>query len=168
MKKVAMFIAFTGFRDEEYLEPRRILEAAGVRVVTVSTARGKARGKFSAAVEVDKLVEEIDPTDYDALTLVGGPGALQYLDKLEVHKIFKEAFVQGKVAGAICISPVILAHSGLLKGKKVTCFPDGEAEVRQAGAECTGVAVEVDGLLVTANGPGAASDYGRALAELLK
>ncbi len=46
MKKIAMFIAFQGFRDEEYAEPKKALEAAGHKVVTVSTAKGEAKGKF--------------------------------------------------------------------------------------------------------------------------
>jgi putative intracellular protease/amidase len=75
MKKVAMFIAFNGFRDEEYIEPKNILESAGIRVAAVSTARGKARGKLSATADVDKIIEEINVPDYDALTLVGGPGS---------------------------------------------------------------------------------------------
>ena len=70
MKKVAMFIAFQGFRDEEYTEPKKVLEAAGVKVTTVSTAKGSARGKFRVTAEVDKTIDEINPADYDALTAV--------------------------------------------------------------------------------------------------
>ena len=168
MKKIAMFIAFQGFRDEEYTEPKKALEAAGMKVDTVSTARGSARGKFRVTAQVDKTIDEINPADYDALTLVGGPGALDHLDNEEVHKIFRQAAAQDKVIGAICISPVVLAHAGLLTGKTVACFPDGVEEVKKAGANCTGNDLEVDGNLVTANGPIPAKKYGAALAELLK
>ena len=90
-KKAAMFIAFQGFRDEEYLEPKKILEEAGIKVVTVSTSRGLARGKLGATAEVDLTADEIDPADYDALMLVGGPGTLEHLDKPKVHEIFRKA-----------------------------------------------------------------------------
>ena len=168
MKKIAMFIAFQGFRDEEYTEPKKILEAAGHKVVTVSTAKGEARGKFRALAQVDKTVGEINPADYDALTLVGWPGALEHLDTPEVHAVFKKAMELGKVIGSICISPVALAHAGLLKGRKVTCWPDGAAEVVKGGGEYTAAEVEIDGKLITANGPVPAKEYGRALAEALK
>ncbi|MFA6092613.1 MAG: DJ-1/PfpI family protein [Elusimicrobiota bacterium] len=168
MKKAAMFIAFKGFRDEEYLEPKKALEAAGIEVVTVSTAKGAARGKLGAVVQVDKTIDEIRPADYDALTLVGGPGALEHLDNEKVHKIFQQAAAQGKIIGAICISPVVLAHAGLLSGKTVACFPDGAEEVKKAGAKYTGKDLEVDGKLVTAGGPGPAAKYGTALAQMLK
>lgn len=167
-KKVAMFIAFQGFRDEEYTEPKRILEAAGIKVTTVSTAKGLARGKFRVTAQVDKTIDEINPADYDALTLVGGPGALEQLDNVKVHKLFRQAEAQGKVLGAICISPVVLAHADLLKGKKSTVFPDGAEELKKAGADYTGADVVVDGLLVTANGPIPSKKYGAALVELLK
>ncbi|MBI4802617.1 MAG: DJ-1/PfpI family protein [Elusimicrobia bacterium] len=168
MKTIAMFIAFTGFRDEEYTVPKKLLEAAGVKVVTVSTAKGLARGKFGATASVDKTIAGINPADYDALALVGGPGALEQLDNPEVHGLFKKAAELGKVIGAICISPVALAHAGLLKGKKAACWPDGAGELKKAGADYTGAEVETDGKLVTAGGPVAAEKYGRALVELLK
>lgn len=168
MKNIAMFIAFQGFRDEEYTEPKKILEAAGHKVVTVSTARGEARGKFRATAQVDKTIGEINPADYDALTLVGGPGALEHLDTPEVHTLFKKAMELGKVIGSICISPVVLAHAGLLKGRTVTCWPDGAAEVVKGGGKYTGAEVEIDGGLITASGPVPAKEYGRALAEALK
>ncbi len=168
MKKIAMFIAFQGFRDEEYTEPKKILEAAGHKVVTVSTAKGEARGKFRAVAQVDKVVGEINPVEYDALALVGGPGALEHLDTPEVHAIFKKAMELGKVIGSICISPVALAHAGLLKGRKVTCWPDGAAEVVKGGGDYTAAEVEIDGKLITASGPVPAKDYGKALVEALK
>jgi protease I len=167
-KNIAMFIAFQGFRDEEYIEPKKALEAAGHRVTTVSTARGEARGKFRLTAQVDKTIEEIKAADYDALTLVGGPGALEHLDDPRVHALFREAMAQGKVIGAICISPVVLAHAGLLEKRIVTCFPDGKAEVEKGGARYTGSDLEVDGKLITANGPAPAKKYGQALAEALK
>jgi protease I len=167
-KKAAMFIAFQGFRDEEYAEPKKILEAAGVKVTTVSTTRGLARGKFRVTAEVDKTLDEINPAEYDALTLVGGPGALAHLDNPKVHDLFRKAAGLGKLIGAICISPVILAHAGLLKGKKAAVFPDGAEELKKAGADYTGEDLTTDGRLVTANGPIPARKYGEALAELLK
>jgi protease I len=168
MAQVAMFIAFQGFRDEEYVEPKKALEAAGHKVVTVSTAKGEARGKFRVTAQVDKTLEEIEPADYAALALVGGPGALEHLDNPRVHALFKQAGELGRVIGAICISPVVLAHAGLLRGKTVTCWPDGAPEVEKGGGKYTGSELEIDGKLITANGPVPARKYGQALAEALK
>lgn len=168
MGKVAMFIAFQGFRDEEYVEPKKVLEAAGHKVTTVSTSKGEARGKFRVTAQVDKTIAELNPADYDALALVGGPGALEYLDNASVYSLFKKADALGKVIGAICISPVVLAHAGLLKGKTVTCWEDGSGEVEKGGGKYTGADLEIDGRLITANGPLPAKKYGQAIAEALK
>ncbi len=168
MANIAIFIAFQGFRDEEYVEPKKVLEAAGHKVVTVSTAKGEARGKFRVTAQVDKTVDELDPAAYDALALVGGPGALEHLDNPKVHGLFARAAAAGKLIGAICISPVVLAHAGLLKGRTVTCWPDGAPELEKAGAKYTGSELEVDGKLITASGPVPAKRYGQAIAEALK
>jgi protease I len=168
MKKIAFFIAFQGFRDEEYTEPVKLLRAAGCEVTTVSTARGLAQGKFRATAEVDKIISEVNPADYDALALVGGPGALEHLDKPEVHALLRAADGLGKVLGAICISPVVLAHAGLLAGKKAACWPDGAPELEKAGCRYTGADLEIDGRFITANGPVPARKYGQALLDAVK
>ena len=127
-----------------------------------------ARGKFRVTAQVDATVDEVTAAGYDALTLVGGPGALEHLDTRQVHALFRDAAAAGKVIGAICISPVVLAHAGLLNGKRAACWPDGASEIEKNGGNCTGADLEIDGKIVTASGPLPASKYGRALLELLK
>ena len=163
-----MFIAFQDFRDEEYIEPKKILEDEGIEVVTVSSAKGKARGKFGAIADVDKVINEINSSDYDALCLVGGYGCLEHLDNKAVHDIFKQAFSENKLIGSICISPVILAHAGILKGKKATVWVDGADELKAAGAIYTGNDIEIDGKIITANGPAPAKEYAQKLIQELK
>lgn len=168
MKKAAFFIAFKGFRDEEYLEPKKILEKNGIKVITVSTSKGKAEGKFKATADVDLTIDELNPNDYDILILVGGPGALQYLDNDKIRKIFSNFHADGKPIAAICISPVILAHAGILKNKKATVWIDGKDELIKNGAIYTGSSVEVDSKIITANGPAAAKEFGQKILEFLK
>ena len=168
MKKAAFFIAFRGFRDEEYLEPKKILEENGIEVVTVSTHKGKAEGKFKTEVDVDLTVDEINPNDYDILVLIGGPGALEYLNNDKVKKIFSDFYNQGRPVAAICISPVILAQAGILKNKKATVWADGRDELIKNGAIYTGNPVEVDSTVITANGPTAAKDFGNEILKMLK
>lgn len=168
MKKAAFFIAFKGFRDEEYAEPKKILENNNVKVTTVSTQKGKAEGKFKMTADVDITINELNPDEYDILILIGGPGALEYLDNDKVIEIFKNFYSKGKPIGAICISPVILAHAGLLNGKKATVWPDGKDELIKNGANYTGNPVEVDSNIITANGPTAAKEFGQKILEILR
>ncbi len=168
MKKAALFIAFQGFRDEEYAEPKRIMEKAGLTVETISTSKGLARGKIKITAQVDKVLDEVNISDYACMALVGGPGALEHLDKPKVHKMFTDFHAQGKPIAAICISPVILAHAGLLKNKKATVWPDGSNELVANGAVYTGKELEIDSNIITANGPAAAKAYGEAIVEAVK
>ncbi len=166
-KNVLMIVAYEMFRDEEYDEPRRALERAGNQVTVASSALGEATGRFGLKAPVDILVKDADMADYDAVVYIGGPGAREYFNDPAAHKLAKEAAAADKVIGAICIGPHTPAAAGVLTGKRATCFPDEGDALRRYGATYTGADVEVDGNIVTANGPEAAKEFGEKLAEVL-
>lgn len=166
-KRVLMVIAPDRFRDEEYREPRAVLEARGAAVTVASAVLGRARGMLGMEVEPDVALDEVRAGDYDAVIFVGGSGASRYWDDPVAHRLAREAFEAGKVVGAICIAPVILAQAGLLAGRRATCWPEERDRIGAAGAQCTGNAVEVDGRIVTGAGPHAARAFGEAVARAL-
>jgi protease I len=166
--KALFIIAPENFRDEELLKPKKILESEGIEVDVVSLRKGRIRGMLGSEVEVSKTIDEVDIEDYDAVILVGGIGATVFFDNEDVHRIFREAHESGKVVGAICISPVTLAKAGLLKGRRATVWHSEANTIKELGANYTGNPVEVDGGIVTANGPTAAEEFGKAIVKLLK
>lgn len=166
-KRAVLVIAEKDFRDEEYFHPKRILEEAGVEVVTASTTTTEVSGKLGAKVEPDLLISQIEPEAYDGLIFVGGGGSEQYFNDPSAHTLAKNFITTGKVLAAICIAPVILARAGLLSGKRATVYIDGAEELKKSGAVYTGKAVETDGRIVTGNGPEAAGDFGRELVRLI-
>ena len=171
-KKIAMIVAFRNFRDEEYFVPKEILEEAGAEIKTVSTKEGKAIGADGGEVEVDLLVDKLNPGDFDAVVFVGGPGCLQYLDNETSYKIIQKTIAQGKVLGAICISPVILAKAGVLKGKRATVWSSALDKnpiniLREGGAIYEDNSVVVDGKIITGNGPQSAKEFGEKIVEVL-
>ena len=89
----------------------------------------------------------------------------------EALNIAKEAYKQGKVLGAICIAPGILAKAGVIKGKKATIWDSGDGTfksvVEEGGATYTREDVTVDGKIITANGPHAARKFGKTIASML-
>jgi len=167
MKTVVLVIAEKIFRDEEYQVPKDILSKAGVKVITASTTTGEATGKLGLKVRPDILISSIDTDELDALIFIGG-GAEQYFHDPLAQRLAKEAAQKGKVYGAICIAPVILANAGLLKGKRATVFPSGLESLNRGGAVYTGGDVEIDGKLITGCGPTAAKEFGERLLGLLK
>jgi protease I len=167
-KSVLMIIASNNFRDEEYLHPREVLENEGAKITIASSTKKEATGMLGTKVVPDILIDEVDIDDYDAVVFVGGSGANEYWENEKAHEIAKKAYEKSKVIGAICIAPVTLARAGLLKGKKATVYTSEIENIKKEGAIYTGNSVEVDGKIVTGDGPSAAKEFGEKIAELLK
>jgi len=171
-KKIAIIVAFKDFRDEEYFVPRGILEEAGAEIKTASTKKGTAIGADGGEVEIDLLVSEINPADFDVIVFIGGPGALKYLDNEDSYQLAKKTISQNKVLAAICISPVILAKAGVISGKKATVWsnPLDKSAIKileNNGAIYQDESVVVDEKIITGNGPAAAEEFGETIIGVL-
>lgn len=167
--KVAMVVAPKEFRDEEYSEPRRILTEGGCEVKVVSSGVRPCRGRFGLEAPVDLQIEELKAKDFDAVILVGGPGAMQFFRDIVLHQILRDFAAEGKIIGAICIAPTILGNAGLLKGKSVTAYSSEHKYLQSVGARVNAKdAVVIDGSLITANGPEAAPAFGKAMLEAVE
>lgn len=166
--KALMIIAHEQFRDEEYLEPKKVLAENGVEVTTASWDLGVAIGKLGAQAEININISDADTEDYDVIIFVGGPGSKKYWDNLIAHRIAKEAIEYNKALAAICSASIILARAGVLKDKKATCYKGDVEELKKEGAIYTGNPVEQDGLIITADGPGSAADFGVRILETIR
>lgn len=165
---VLFIIAQKGFRDEEYFQPKKILEDAGYTVVTASAQSGPAQGKLGGAAVADIAIRDAVAIDYMAIAYIGGPGSADYFNDKAALVLAKEAYSEGRVVAAICIAPVILANAGILKGKKATVFPSEKDALTGAGADYSDVPVAVDGNVITASGPHAAQDFGEKILAALR
>ncbi|MCD6547055.1 MAG: DJ-1/PfpI family protein [Nanoarchaeota archaeon] len=168
MAKVLMIIAPKNFRDEELFHTKEELEKEGNEVTIASTTTEEATGMLGGKAKPEITIDEVNVDDYDAIVFVGGTGASIYFENQRAHEIAKQAYEKGKVVAAICIAPSTLANAGILKGKMATSWPSEETNLLAKGASYTGDPVTVDGKIVTANGPTAARNFGRKIAELLK
>ncbi len=167
MAKILMIIAQNGFRDEELLVPKQILEHAGHNVKVASITRGKATGSKGTSLQPDLAVYEANPAFFDCVVIVGGPGSPALAENGEVID-----FVLGmskKLVAAICLGPMTLAQAGILKDKKATIFPDRSAItlLRQSGGVYKTGSVVVDGNIVTADGPQSAEQFGTTIVKML-
>jgi protease I len=170
-KKILMVIAQENFRDEEFLQPREIFENAGFDITVATNQNKVAKGMLGGKVKPDTTISSEKADSYDAIVIAGGGGSKQYLwDNKELHEIVQDAYKQGKLIAAICISPVVLAKAGILKGKKSTVFNDPESvkQIKKAGAEYKDQDVISDGHIITARDPKAARLFGKKVLEFLK
>lgn len=167
-KRVLMIIAPQNFRDEELLHTREELERVGAKVTIASKKVAPARGMLGAVVKPELELKQVRVDDYDVVIFVGGSGSAVYFTDEQAISIAKEVFKKGKILCAICIAPVILANAGVLNGKRATAFPDDSVQkLKNKGAIYTGKSVEVDGKIITADGPAAAREFGRRIAKEL-
>lgn len=168
MSKIILVIASQGFQPLEYGIPKKILEKAGHIVITASDTIKEARAGDMSRANVDITIKNAIPVVADAFFIIGGPGALVYLDNPESYVIIKKWAESGKPFGAICISPRILAKAGVLKGKKATGWnDDGELNeiFEHAGATYIMESVVLDGNLITADGPASAEAFARTILQ---
>lgn len=167
MTQVLMVIPPEQFRDEEYEHPKRVLEAAGIRVTTASTRAGRCIGKLGMIAEADLALRDVADAEYDGIVFVGGGGASVFFDDERAHEVARAFLASGRAVAAICIAPSTLARAGLLSGRRATAFPSQENDLVAHGALWTGADIEVDGLVITANGPAAAEAFGNAIVTAL-
>jgi 4-methyl-5(b-hydroxyethyl)-thiazole monophosphate biosynthesis len=164
MGKVYAFLA-DGSEEVELLAVVDVLMRGGQEVKLVSVTGTKdVVTAHKVKIQADLEFSEADVADADLLFLPGGmPGTRN----LEAHEglmaALKQAYAENKRIAAICAAPSILGKLGLLEGKKATCFPGFEPELK--GADYTKQGVITDGNITTARGLGYALDLG---IELLK
>lgn len=164
-KQALLIVASSDFEASEYSQTRSALEGAGVTCTVASTRKGTLRSNKSLRVSCDMALSEVQTADYDAVVVIGGNGIMSMWKNSDAHRIVQEAASQDKIVAAICAGPGILAYSGVLQGKKATCYPRGgtKSAIMDKGGRYTGSKVEVDGKFITANGPQAASAFGQAI-----
>ncbi|MCX6781866.1 MAG: DJ-1/PfpI family protein [Candidatus Magasanikbacteria bacterium] len=170
MKQILFIIAHEGFQPIEYYAAKAVLETGEQKILTASDGEGEASPAYDGApAKIDASVTDAKAVDYDGVFVVGGPGAIDHLDNENVYRLVREAAENGLLYGAICIATRILSHAGVLKGKKATGW-DGDNElggiIEAGGGEYVREPVVTDGKMVTATGPKAAEEWGKAILRL--
>jgi 4-methyl-5(b-hydroxyethyl)-thiazole monophosphate biosynthesis len=157
-----------GFEEIEALACVDLLRRVGLETLMVSvTGRKAVKSVRGVTVEADILFEEADYNKCDMIVLPGGmPGA----KNLEEHQALINTIIEfaekGEWIAAICASPMILGHKGLLKGRKATIFPGMEEDLE--GADAMPERVVIDGNIITSQGPGTAMEFAIAIVSVLK
>jgi protease I len=169
---ILFVVAFSNFRDEEYFLPKEILELAGFKIKTASNKIGVAIGSDGGEAKIDFLVSEIKPADFDVVIFIGGSGCLKSLDNEISYDLINRTILAEKILAAICISPIILAKAGVLKGKKATVWTSpmdkSAIEILEHNkAIYRKEPVVIDEKIITASGPSAAEEFSQAIIKVL-
>ena len=163
--KAVVFLA-DGFEECEGLIVVDILRRAGVDTIMASVMEGlQIDSSRHIIVQADAMAGDIDFDTVDLVVLPGGRLGTENLGASELVTEKLREFAADKHAAAICAAPSLLASLGLLEGKKATCHPDFEGQMK--GAVLTGESVAVDGNIITGQGLGASFDFAFELVKIL-
>jgi protease I len=166
--KKVLFVVVPNFRDGELVITENVLTAKGALIYYASLQKGDIVGNEGTTVEAEYAVEEVDPSDFDVVIFVGGPGMTRELDNIELQNLSKKFYESGKLTTAICIAPAMMAKAGLLTGKKATVFPTGKGFLIENGVNYTGNTVEKDGSIITADGPESSTAFANEIINYFK
>lgn len=155
-----------GFEDMEAVVPFDLMKRAGIEVKTVGIGGKEIKSAHGLIIKPDITEKEVDLKKAEAFVFPGGwPGAKNLKNSKTVNNAITFALHNDILIGAICASPgYVLSGTGALKGKKYTCFPGFEV----SEGDYTAGKVEIDGKLITANGPASAKDFALALIKAIK
>jgi 4-methyl-5(b-hydroxyethyl)-thiazole monophosphate biosynthesis len=151
MKESFIFLA-DGFEEIEALTVIDILRRADIPVKTISiTSSKQVTGAHGVIVTADCIYDATLFNNPNWLILPGGmPGATN-LDAAEYSdKVISAVLANGGHLAAICAAPLVFGRRGLLEGKRATCFPGFESELR--GAEIINADFVTDGNVTTGRG----------------
>lgn len=163
-----MIIAAAGFNEQEFLTVKNKLEKAGYSVFIASDAHGLCKGMGGLKVKADVSFFNMNVRSFAGVVLIGGTGIVNYFSNQNILSTVKRFFDEGKIVGAICGAPVILARAGILSKRPAVCFPDLKHELEREGAVYTEEPVVEYKNIVTAANPASAGQFAEHLIEKMK
>lgn len=169
-KKVLLIVASQDYQATEYSSTKEVLESNNIQVIVASDKPEIAFSSSQLCTKVNLTIEQINSTKYNGLFLIGGTGALEFLDKPLIHTLLQQFQILNKPYGAICISTRILAKAGVLKNKKATGW-NGDSQLPKIYAQYNITYVDqpviIDNNVITGDGPSSATDFGAAISQII-
>lgn len=117
----------------------------------------------------DILIEELDSNgEFDAIIIPGGSTGVKNLSENEtIVALVKKQFTSGKLLGAICAAPLLLAeHKIIPLATAITSHPSVKTQLMDYNYMDNPVVVDKN--LVTSRGAGTAIQFALTLVEILK
>lgn len=167
MAKKVLVILADGFEEIEAITPIDVLRRAGLEVTLAGLSGKTITGAHEVKFQADITLDEYHDLP-DAIVLPGGmPGAQNLGESKKVAELIKKMNSQKRLVGAICAAPALaLAPTGILDGKKATCYPGFENKFSSA-ITFSNERVVIDGNVITSRGPGSALEFALELVQKL-
>ncbi len=149
--KHALIVIENGVEDTEFAYPYYRLQEAGFRVAVATRGAKACAGKWGLPIPATVDSDALDPGSYDLLVVPGGyesPDRVRQIPRvLEVVRAFDAS---GRVIASVCHGPWVLASAGIVRGRRLTCYPGCKDDLINAGALYEAAPTITDRNLVTA------------------
>ncbi len=152
-KRIALLVE-EDFEDSELIVPMWGMKNAGAKVLIIgSGSKAIYQGKRgTVAIRVDTTADKVKAEDLDAIIIPGGHAPARMRKYKSMVDLVKKADELGKIIAAVCHGPQLLIAAGIVKGRRLTSWPSGAAELKDAGAEWVDEAVVCNGNLIPVMG----------------
>ena len=168
MARVA-FIADSEFEDSELRIPWDRLREAGHEVVLIGLEKGKeiVGKKGTEKFTTDAAARDERAEDYDALVVPGGYSPDHLRTDIDMVRLVRSVFVQGKPVAAVCHGPWMLIEADALDVHNVTSWPSLKTDLINAGGRWVDREVVEDENIITSRNPGDLEAFSRAILRRL-
>ncbi len=166
-KKAAIIVPSENFNHDEFWQTMSILESARIMVTVASNRLGPARGMNASLFNVSLTANQIKADDYDAIIVIGGPGAAMFNNDIVVRNLILDASQKRKLIGATSSGVLVLGNAGILKGVKVACPVGLSNDISAMGAVYSTAPIEENLRIITCADPQFARNFATALADAI-
>lgn len=129
---------------------------------------------FNIRISVNKLIDDINVDEYDALAIPGGFEEYGFYEEAYDQKflnLIKEFDTKGKIIATICVAALPLGKSEVLKNRKATTYHlrDGyrQKQLAEFSVDVVNEPIVIDKNIITSYCPETASKVAFKLLELL-
>lgn len=168
-KKILIPLA-NGFEEAEFIGIADVLKRAteinkDLEVVIASLDNNLlVKGANGISIQAETSLDKVDLSTLDGIALAGGYGGMNNLKNSPVIiKTIQELHTKNKLIAAICASPMVLNHAGVLSGD-FTCYPGCENGLN---GNRLNQAVVVNQNIITSAGPATAILFGLEIVRYL-
>lgn len=163
--EASVFIDVMGWARNDYHYDVEVVTCGFQKTVTSA---------FGVPVTVDVLLEDACAEDYDALAIPGGFEEFGFFEEAFSEKLsglINQFNCQHKVIATVCVAAFVLAHSGILTGKRATTYHlnNGirQKQLAEYGVEIVNDPVVKTDNIITSYCPQTAPDVAFTLLEYL-
>ena len=178
MKKVLLLLAngFEIYEASVFIDVIGWNDSFGSKNTKLYTC-GKTKtleSSFGVKIEVDFIIDEIDPNEYEALAIPGGFEQYGFYNDAYSEKftnLIQKFNELNKLISSICVGALPLGKSGILKDRNATTYNlmggRRQRQLEEFGAKVINEPVVIDNNIITSWSPVTAIDVAFVLLEKL-